>query len=107
MEQTGRARWSRMPARQCAQREDFLISNAHANRTAALLIALIPDDAQAESRVVINTGRDVLYAQTHPAQRPGLRGFIQRDFFFFWPCGFLPRDNIRFHSSSSCLCLLT
>src|SRR6266852_4933017 len=97
MVQTGRAQWSRMPARQCAQREDFLIANPQANTTAALLIALIPEDAQAESRVVINTGRDILYAQTHPAQRPGLRGFIQRDFFFFSPSGFLPRDNIRFH----------
>src|SRR6266571_2157946 len=94
MVQTGRAWWSRMPTRQCAQREDFLTANAQANTTAALLIALIPDEAQAESRVVINTGRDVLYAQTHPAQRPGLRGFIQRDFFFFSPCGFLRRQYL-------------
>src|SRR2546421_9539861 len=102
MVQTGRARWSRMPTRQCVQREDFLTASSQANTTAALLIALIPDDAQAESRVVINTGRDILYAQTHPAQRPGLRGFVQRVFFFFSPCDFLPRDNICFHSGSSC-----
>src|SRR5260221_11135933 len=107
MVQTSRAWWSRMPTRQCAQREDFLTANRQANPNAALFIALTPDDAQAESRVVINTGRDVLYAQTHPAQRPGLRGFMHRDFFFFSPCGFLPRDNIRFHNGSSCLFLLT
>src|SRR5260370_38655332 len=94
MEQASRARWSRMPARQCAQREDFLIANAQANTAAALLIALIPDDAQAESRVVINTGRDILYTQTHPAQRPRRLGVIQCDFCFCRPCDCLPRDNI-------------
>src|SRR5215469_5246580 len=106
MVQTGRTRWPGMAARQCAQREDFLTANSKADAT-ALLIALIPDEAQAESRIVINTGRDILHAQAHPAQRPDLRRFMQQDFFFFSPRGFLSRDNICFHSGNSYLCLLT